>query len=133
MYTQSFSVSDQDDAKSAGLKAVPKEASASEQALQAQFDARIDADGRIEPREWMPEAYRKTLVRQISQHAHSEIVGIDARIELGLQRLLAGAGFLGHGLEAGGFRVVLVGHTEGLGVHGLLLRGLARVRSEYID
>ncbi len=49
MYTQSFSVSDQDDAKSAGLKAVPKEASASEQALQAQFDARIDADGRIEP------------------------------------------------------------------------------------
>ena len=76
MYTQSFSVSDQDDAKSAGLKAVPKEASASEQALQAQFDARIDADGRIEPREWMPEAYRKTLVRQISQHAHSEIVGM---------------------------------------------------------
>ena len=76
MYTQSFSVSDQDDAKSAGLKAVPKEASAAEQALQAQFDARIDADGRIEPREWMPDAYRKTLVRQISQHAHSEIVGM---------------------------------------------------------
>ena len=76
MYTQSFSVSDQDDAKSAGLKAVPKQASASEQALQAQFDERIDADGRIEPRDWMPEAYRKTLVRQISQHAHSEIVGM---------------------------------------------------------
>jgi len=75
MYTQSFSVSDQDDAKSAGLKAVPRQASASEQALQAQFDERIDADGRIEPREWMPDAYRKTLVRQISQHAHSEIVG----------------------------------------------------------
>lgn len=40
------------------------------------FQDRIDADARIEPREWMPEAYRKTLVRQISQHAHSEIVGM---------------------------------------------------------
>ncbi|QEO14475.1 1,2-phenylacetyl-CoA epoxidase subunit A [Agromyces intestinalis] len=43
---------------------------------QAQFDALIAADGRIEPRDWMPEAYRKTLVRQISQHAHSEIIGM---------------------------------------------------------
>jgi ring-1,2-phenylacetyl-CoA epoxidase subunit PaaA len=40
------------------------------------FQARIDADDKIEPRDWMPEAYRKTLVRQISQHAHSEIVGM---------------------------------------------------------
>jgi ring-1,2-phenylacetyl-CoA epoxidase subunit PaaA len=40
------------------------------------FQERVDADIRIEPREWMPEAYRKTLVRQISQHAHSEIVGM---------------------------------------------------------
>ncbi len=40
------------------------------------FQARIDADVRIEPKDWMPEAYRKTLVRQISQHAHSEIVGM---------------------------------------------------------
>ena len=39
------------------------------------FQARIDADIKIEPKEWMPEAYRKTLIRQISQHAHSEIVG----------------------------------------------------------
>jgi alkylation response protein AidB-like acyl-CoA dehydrogenase len=76
MYTQSFSVPDgSEDAKSAGLKAVPKALNAQDAALQAAFDARIDADGRIEPREWMPEAYRKTLVRQISQHAHSEIVG----------------------------------------------------------
>jgi ring-1,2-phenylacetyl-CoA epoxidase subunit PaaA len=41
-----------------------------------QFQARIDADIRIEPKDWMPEAYRKTLVRQISQHAHSELVGM---------------------------------------------------------
>ena len=76
MYTQSFSVSDGDDAKAAGLKAVAKAPSANEAALQAAFDARIDADGRIEPQDWMPEGYRKTLVRQISQHAHSEIVGM---------------------------------------------------------
>jgi ring-1,2-phenylacetyl-CoA epoxidase subunit PaaA len=42
----------------------------------ARFDARVAADRKIEPRDWMPEAYRKTLVRQISQHAHSEIVGM---------------------------------------------------------
>ncbi|QKG56097.1 1,2-phenylacetyl-CoA epoxidase subunit A [Hymenobacter sp. BRD128] len=41
-----------------------------------QFQARIDADLRIEPKDWMPEAYRKTLIRQISQHAHSELVGM---------------------------------------------------------
>jgi ring-1,2-phenylacetyl-CoA epoxidase subunit PaaA len=41
-----------------------------------QFQARIDADVRIEPKDWMPDAYRKTLIRQISQHAHSERVGM---------------------------------------------------------
>jgi ring-1,2-phenylacetyl-CoA epoxidase subunit PaaA len=46
--------------------------SAEEQA----FQDRVDADVKIEPKEWMPEAYRKTLIRQISQHAHSEIVGM---------------------------------------------------------
>src|SRR5919204_852520 len=40
------------------------------------FQARIDADGRIEPKDWMPDGYRKTLIRQVSQHAHSEIVGM---------------------------------------------------------
>ena len=39
------------------------------------FQARIDAGVRIEAKDWMPDAYRKTLIRQISQHAHSEIVG----------------------------------------------------------
>lgn len=42
----------------------------------AAFQARIDAEEKIEPKDWMPEAYRKTLVRQISQHAHSEIIGM---------------------------------------------------------
>ena len=46
------------------------------QSLEKRFQDRIDADERIEPRDWMPGKYRKTLVRQISQHAHSEIVGM---------------------------------------------------------
>ncbi|MET8947833.1 1,2-phenylacetyl-CoA epoxidase subunit PaaA [Streptomyces sp. NPDC004542] len=44
--------------------------------LQRHFDRTIAEDGRIEPRDWMPEAYRATLVRQIAQHAHSEIIGM---------------------------------------------------------
>ncbi|KPK53882.1 MAG: phenylacetate-CoA oxygenase, partial [Thiotrichales bacterium SG8_50] len=42
----------------------------------AAFQARIDAEEKIEAKDWMPEAYRRTLVRQISQHAHSEIIGM---------------------------------------------------------
>jgi ring-1,2-phenylacetyl-CoA epoxidase subunit PaaA len=44
--------------------------------LELEFQQRIDADQKIEPKDWMPERYRKTLIRQISQHAHSEIVGM---------------------------------------------------------
>ena len=50
-----------------------------EKGEEAQFDlfmARIDAEEKIEPNDWMPESYRKTLVRQISQHAHSEVIGM---------------------------------------------------------
>jgi ring-1,2-phenylacetyl-CoA epoxidase subunit PaaA len=50
--------------------------SAEEMQLQQRFDARIDAGDFIEAKDWMPDNYRKTLVRQISQHAHSEIVGM---------------------------------------------------------
>jgi ring-1,2-phenylacetyl-CoA epoxidase subunit PaaA len=53
-----------------------EETSLSQEETQGQFDALIAADQRIEPRDWMPEAYRKTLVRQIAQHAHSEIIGM---------------------------------------------------------
>ncbi|MET0279042.1 MAG: 1,2-phenylacetyl-CoA epoxidase subunit PaaA [Pseudorhodoplanes sp.] len=42
----------------------------------ARFQSRVDAEEKIEPNDWMPEAYRKTLVRQIAQHAHSEIIGM---------------------------------------------------------
>jgi ring-1,2-phenylacetyl-CoA epoxidase subunit PaaA len=40
------------------------------------FDAVVAAEQKIEPRDWMPDAYRKTLIRQIAQHAHSEIIGM---------------------------------------------------------
>lgn len=44
--------------------------------LEAKFQERIDQEIKIEPKDWMPEKYRQTLIRQISQHAHSEIVGM---------------------------------------------------------
>lgn len=43
--------------------------------LERQFQEKIDNEIKIEPKDWMPDAYRETLIRQISQHAHSEIVG----------------------------------------------------------
>ena len=45
-------------------------------AKEREFQGKIDADVKIEPRDWMPDRYRQTLIRQISQHAHSEIVGM---------------------------------------------------------
>ena len=69
MYTQSLDVPD---ASAPALASVP----AAPDALQTRFDEKIDADQKIEPQDWMPEAYRRTLVRQISQHAHSEIIGM---------------------------------------------------------
>src|SRR6187549_643740 len=64
MYTQALNTSDGDISQ------------IEDAARSANFQARIDADERIEPNDWMPAAYRKTLTRQISQHAHSEIVGM---------------------------------------------------------
>ena len=46
------------------------------EALERRFLARVDAEQKIEPKDWMPARYRATLIRQISQHAHSEIVGM---------------------------------------------------------
>jgi ring-1,2-phenylacetyl-CoA epoxidase subunit PaaA len=44
--------------------------------LDHRFQAYVDADNKVEPKDWMPEKYRKTMIRQISQHAHSEVVGM---------------------------------------------------------
>ncbi len=43
---------------------------------EARFQAKIDAEQKIEPKDWMPEKYRNNLIRQISQHAHSEVIGM---------------------------------------------------------
>ena len=75
MYTQSMDTLSPEEVK---LEAAARKALRSAQDLQAEqaFEARIDAGDFIEAKDWMPEHYRKTLVRQISQHAHSEIVGM---------------------------------------------------------
>ena len=44
--------------------------------LAARFEHTVASESRIEPRDWMPDGYRKTLIRQIAQHAHSEIIGM---------------------------------------------------------
>jgi ring-1,2-phenylacetyl-CoA epoxidase subunit PaaA len=67
MYTQGL---DQKDQQRAG-----RPRAESGERLEA-FQHRVDAEDKIEPKDWMPEAYRRTLVRQISQHAHSEIIGM---------------------------------------------------------
>jgi ring-1,2-phenylacetyl-CoA epoxidase subunit PaaA len=72
MYTQAMDTIDK--AEPAELKKPVR--SADDLAREERFEARIDAGDFIEAKDWMPEHYRKTLVRQISQHAHSEIVGM---------------------------------------------------------
>ena len=69
MYTQAIDVPQPQEA---GAKAP----SAESPEYLAEFDAKLARGDFIEPKDWMPEAYRRTLIRQISQHAHSEIVGM---------------------------------------------------------
>ncbi len=66
MYTQGL------DQKTGQTKAHSNESAEATSA----FQQRIDAEEKVEPKDWMPEAYRRTLIRQISQHAHSEIIGM---------------------------------------------------------
>jgi len=71
MYTQAIDLPNQQlDEQKPGPKVIENPD------YQAEFDARLARGEFIEPKDWMPDAYRKTLVRQISQHAHSEIVGM---------------------------------------------------------
>ena len=68
MYTQAMDVGPKEERQAVR--------STAEAQLEMRFEARIDDGAFIEAKDWMPEHYRKTLVRQISQHAHSEIVGM---------------------------------------------------------
>ncbi len=67
MYTQGLDQKGQPAGKPVALE---------ESAQLEAFQKRVDAEEKIEAKDWMPEAYRRTLVRQISQHAHSEIIGM---------------------------------------------------------
>jgi ring-1,2-phenylacetyl-CoA epoxidase subunit PaaA len=66
MYGASFG--NDDDANAADRDGTPEQ--------REHFQRLIDADSRVEPRDWIPEAYRQTMIRQIAQHAHSEIIGM---------------------------------------------------------
>ncbi len=70
MYTQAMDTAAEGRAQAQAVRSVE------EAELERRFDASIDAGDFIEAKDWMPEHYRKTLVRQISQHAHREIVGM---------------------------------------------------------
>jgi len=77
MYGNDFSTPERAAARADGTAAgAPTGAPDEALADPSGFQELIDSDGRIEPRDAMPEAYRKTLIRQIAQHAHSEIIGM---------------------------------------------------------
>src|SRR5262245_50359838 len=69
-------VNDQNPTAAAGAPDTPRRATADDPARNAEFEARIAAGESIEPKDWMPERYRKQLIRMMSQHAHSEVVGM---------------------------------------------------------
>ncbi len=105
-------------------------------ALEARFAARIDADERIEPKDWMPEAYRRALIRQMSQHAHSEVVGMlpEGNWITRAPTLKRKAILMAKVQDEGGHGAYLYGATETLGVTRAalideLLAGTARYSS----
>ena len=95
--------------------------SAEELALQERFDARIDEGGFIEAKDWMPENYRKTLLRQISQHAHSEIVG-----------MLPEGNWIGRAPTLKR-KAILLAKVQDEGGHGLYLYAAAETRGSSRD
>jgi ring-1,2-phenylacetyl-CoA epoxidase subunit PaaA len=100
------------------------------------FQARVDADERIEPKDWMPEGYRQTLIRQISQHAHSEIVGMlpEGNWITRAPSLRRKAVLIAKVQDEGGHGMYLYGAAETLGVsrdqmNAQLLAGAAKYSS----
>ncbi|MGO9425960.1 MAG: 1,2-phenylacetyl-CoA epoxidase subunit PaaA [Steroidobacteraceae bacterium] len=107
MYTQALDVQ--------GLDAA---APVDEGALERRFQARIDREEKIEPKDWMPARYRATLVRQISQHAHSEIVGMlpEGNWITRAPTLLRKSILIAKVQDEGGHGAYLYGAAETLGV-----------------
>jgi ring-1,2-phenylacetyl-CoA epoxidase subunit PaaA len=65
-----------EDTAIAGTAVTGRAAAGDTAALERHFTETVERDRRIEPRDWMPDAYRRSMVRQIAQHAHSEIIGM---------------------------------------------------------
>jgi ring-1,2-phenylacetyl-CoA epoxidase subunit PaaA len=93
-------------------------AQAAAEACEIRFQARVDAEERIEPNDWMPDAYRRTLIRQISQHAHSEIVGMlpEGNWITGAPSLRRKAALLAKVQDEAGHGLYLYAAAETLGV-----------------
>jgi len=127
MYTQALDTH--------GKEPVP--ANAGESARHAErFQSRIDAEEKIEPKDWMPEAYRQTLIRQISQHAHSEIVGMlpEGNWITRAPSLRRKAVLIAKVQDEGGHGMYLYSAAETLGIEreemiGQLLSGAAKYSS----
>jgi ring-1,2-phenylacetyl-CoA epoxidase subunit PaaA len=109
MYTQGLDAADHDQ---------PGASAAATAELEARFQQRIDAEEKIEPKDWMPDAYRQTLIRQMSQHAHSEIVGMlpEGNWITRAPTLLRKAILIAKVQDEGGHGTYLYSATETLGV-----------------
>src|SRR6201987_3178681 len=103
---------------------------------EARFEARVSAEEKIEPNDWMPERYRRTLIRQIGQHAHSEIVGMlpEGNWITRAPSLKRKAALLAKVQDEGGHGLYLYAAAETLGVSrealvDLMLAGKAKYSS----
>ena len=102
--------------------------------LERAFEAKIAAEEKIEPRDWMPEGYRKNLIRQMSQHAHSEVVGMQPEGNWitrapTLERKII---LLAKVQDEGGHGLYLYGATETLGItRAELIEALHEGRAKY--
>ncbi len=124
MYTQAL------DSPQAAAAAVEMD----EQERLERFQARIDRDEKIEPKDWMPEAYRQTLIRQIAQHAHSEIVGMlpEGNWITRAPSLRRKAVLIAKVQDEGGHGMYLYSAAETLGVsRGELVEQLLEGRAKY--
>ncbi|WP_376098716.1 1,2-phenylacetyl-CoA epoxidase subunit PaaA [Roseomonas sp. CCTCC AB2023176] len=107
---------------------------AEDPALVERFEARVASEDKIEPNDWMPEAYRRTLIRQISQHAHSEIIGMqpEGNWITRAPSLRRKAALLAKVQDEGGHGLYLYAAAETLGVtREELFEGLITGRAKY--
>jgi ring-1,2-phenylacetyl-CoA epoxidase subunit PaaA len=100
--------------------------------LDERFVAMLAADERIEPRDWMPDAYRATLIRQIAQHAHSEIIGMqpEANWITRAPSLQRKAILMAKVQDEAGHGLYLYGAAETLGVDRAHLLDLLHTRKQ---